>query len=283
MATLALRTFRRKRRLGNKPMRVAVLALLALGLAWTEQLPREVDPAKQDSSRGTLSSRALVRQLERRSTDEQIKIYEKLLQSNGESELFKAGLIAAYLQKVRETADFGYLDRASNLVDEMLARDGSNLAALRYQNEIDLQRHDFKTVAERAEIMIKDAPSDPGSWANLGDASMELGNYETAGRAYLKMFSLGPSLGSYSRLAFWRFVTGDGNSAIDLMEKAIQASEQRPENVAWCLAELGDMDFKLGRVAEAEKAYGSALDLFPRLHRALGGLGRIQAGKGDKH
>ncbi|MFL6447093.1 MAG: tetratricopeptide repeat protein [Bryobacteraceae bacterium] len=261
-------------------MRVAGFALVALSTAWA-QISTDVRPGREDRSSGTLTSRALTRQLERENTDERIKRYEKLVVADGGREPFKAGLIAAYLQKVRETADFTYLDRASRLIDEILARDGWNFAALRYRNEVDLQKHEFKIVAARAEMMVKDEPSDPGSWANLGDASMELGDYDKAGRAYLKMFALGPSLGSYNRLAYWRFVTGDGNSAVDLMEKAIQASEQRPENVAWCLAELGDMDFKLGRLSEAEKSYRSALDLFPQLHRALGGLGKLQAAKGE--
>src|SRR5438270_13773481 len=87
----------------------------------------------------------------------------------------KAGLISAYLQKVRESADSNYLDRASKLVDRMMDKDSSSLTALRLQNEIDLQRHDFKAVAARAEDMTKYAPSDPGGWGNLGDALMELG------------------------------------------------------------------------------------------------------------
>jgi len=49
---------------------------------------------------------------------------------------------------------------------------------LRFANEIDLQRHDFKTVAERAQDMVKYEPSDGGTWGNLGDALMELGEYQ---------------------------------------------------------------------------------------------------------
>src|SRR3954471_6941282 len=125
----------------------APLVLVVLSIAWAHQSPKEVGSAEDDSSRGIRSSRALARQFEHESTDERIKGYEKLLQSNGEGEAFKAGLVGAYLQKVRETSDFSYLDRASRLVDEMLTRDGSNFAALRYQNEVDLQRHEFRTVA----------------------------------------------------------------------------------------------------------------------------------------
>jgi tetratricopeptide (TPR) repeat protein len=229
-----------------------------------------------------MTARLLAQQLALESTDDRIKAYEHLLQAAPDNQANQLGLIAAYLQKLRESADFGYLDRASKLVDRMLEKDGGNFAALRYQNEIDLQRHDFATVAGRSEIMIKDNLSDAGNWANLGDASMELGHYDRAGQAYLRMFSLRPSLGSYNRLAYWRFVTGDGQTAIQLMRDAVDAGDDLPENTAWCMAELGDMYFKLGKVPEAATAYREAIALFPRLHRAWAGVAKTEAATGHK-
>src|ERR1700760_2791435 len=76
------------------------------------------------------------------STDERIKAYERLLQSSPHDPRIQSALVSEYLQKVRESADAAYLDRASKLVDRMLEREGGSLNALRFQNEIDLQRHD---------------------------------------------------------------------------------------------------------------------------------------------
>jgi tetratricopeptide (TPR) repeat protein len=64
------------------------------------------------------------------------------------------------------------------------------------------------------------------------------------------------------------------------MHEAVEAGDPAPENTAWCYAELGDMYFKTGKLPEAEQAYGSALDLFPSLHRALAGLGQVEAARG---
>jgi tetratricopeptide (TPR) repeat protein len=191
------------------------------------------------------------------------------------------GLVSAYLQKLRETGDFRYLDRASQLVDRMLARDGGNFETLRFQNEIDLQRHDFRAVAERSRDMIRYNASDPGIWGNLGDSLMELGEYGDARDAYIKMFGLRPNLGSYNRLAYLRFVTGDAGAAIRLMKEAIEAGSSTPENTAWCWAELGDMYFKTGKLDESEQAYLTALNLFPSLHRASAGLGKVQVARGN--
>ena len=263
-------------------MRRILIGLLCASAALCRMTAQQASTAVVKPGTGAIAAHALSEQLTHEPTDDRIRAYEHLLQTTPDNVADQIGLIAAYLQKLRESADFGYLDRAAKLVDRMLEKDNGNFVALRYQNEIDLQRHDFKTVAARSETMIEDDPSDPGAWANLGDASMELGNYDRAGAAYLKMYSLGPGLGSYNRLAYWRFVTGDGETAIRLMQEAVEAGDKIPENTAWCLAELGDMDFKLGKVSEAAKAYTKSLELFPRLHRALAGLGKTEAFLGHR-
>jgi tetratricopeptide (TPR) repeat protein len=243
-------------------MKAALLLCLSLTVAAQSLAPR----------RPVLSE-----QLSHASTDERIKTCEKLLAATPGVLKLQIELTSAYLQKLRESADFTYLDRASKLVNQMLEADGGSLVAMRFQNEIDLQRHDFQGVAERAQDMLKYAPSDAGSWANLGDALMELGEYPRAEAAYLRMFSLRPGLASYNRLAWYRFVTGDPETAISLMREAVAAGDPAPENTAWCLAELGDMYFKTGKLSEARSAYASALDTFPTLHRALAGMGRVNA------
>jgi tetratricopeptide (TPR) repeat protein len=225
-------------------------------------------------------SRPLDEHLVHEKTDVRIKTFEKLLATAPDDLKLQSGLISAYLQKVRETSDFDYLTRASKIVDRMLEKDGGSFTALRFENEIDLQRHDFKAVADRAQDMVKYEPSDAGTWGNLGDALMELGEYQRAGEAYLKMFALRPGLSSYNRMAWYRFVTGDAVSAIALMREAVDAGDPVAQNTAWCYAELGDMYFKTGKLNEAAQSYGKALELFPTLHRAIAGFGQVEATQG---
>jgi tetratricopeptide (TPR) repeat protein len=214
------------------------------------------------------------------SSDERIHSYQLRLEKTPSDPKLIGGLVSAYLQKLRETGDYSYFDRASKLVDKLAELDGGDLTTLRWQNEIDLQRHDFKAVADRSRDMIRFNRSDPGIWGNLGDALMELGEYDGARDAYTTMFTLRPNLGSYNRLAWYRFVTGDAPAAIDLMKMAIDAGGS-PETTSWCWAELGDMYFKTGKLGDAEAAFTRALALFPQLHRASAGLGKTQAARGD--
>ena len=219
--------------------------------------------------------------VESESTDQKIRRNQDVLKAKPKDLAAESELTAAYLQKLRENGDGSYLDRASVLVDRMLTQDAGNYEAMRFQNEIDMQKHDFKAVEDRARDLLRFEPSDAGAWGNLADASMELGKYEEAGKAYAKMFAIRPSLASYNRIAWFRFVTGDPAGAISFMQEAVEAGAGTPENTAWCKAELGDMYFKTGQLDEAMEAYESALALFPTLHRALAGKGRVEAARGN--
>jgi tetratricopeptide (TPR) repeat protein len=95
------------------------------------------------------------------------------------------------------------------------------------------------------------------------------------------MVRLRPDMASYNRAAYYRFVAGDAAGARDIMKKAIESGSRSPENIAWCLADLGNMDLKTGHQDEAAKAFEAALKLFPGYHPAYGGLGKLYAERGE--
>ena len=190
-------------------------------------------------------------------------------------------LAKAYIQKMRETVDFGYLDRASKIVEDVLARDTANVEALRLRSEIGMERHEFRQVAEYSEEMAKLAPDDAWSWGMLGDAEMELGHYDKAREAYMKMVALKPGLSSYNRLAWHQFVTGNADAAIHLMNSAVAGTSEAAENIAWCLADLGRMQFKTGKLKDAETSFRRALNEFPGYYPAFAGLASVEAAKGQ--
>ena len=124
---------------------------------------------------------------------------------------------------------------------------------------MELEKHNFKRVAELATRMTKNAPHDPWNWGALGDAQIELGNYDAAADAYQRMVVLRPDLASYNRAAWFRFLAGDQPGAVAIMKQAISAGSSSTENVAWCLVELGKLHFKAGQMDDAVKAYQAAL------------------------
>jgi tetratricopeptide (TPR) repeat protein len=217
----------------------------------------------------------------RLSADRRIAAYQRLLAESAADPALQAGLAEAFLQKLRETTDFAYLNRASVLVDKMLAADPKSYDGLRLSAAIETHRHNFPKAAQLAQDLTDRNPSDTGSLGMLGDSLMEMGQYAEAEKAYRRMLELSPNLASYNRMAYHRFVTGQSGEALAWMNLAIQAGSPIPENLAWCLVEFGDMLFKTGHTQEAHTVYDRALETLPRYHRAYAALGRFHAAAGE--
>ncbi len=240
--------------------------------------------AGEDASAGlkqALEERAINARAAHLNTDRRIDFYRALVAANPQRARYKVLLSAAFLQKMRETTDFGYVARASKLLDEILAADPGNYDALALRAQTFLEYHYFAKVAETARQLIAINPNDPLNWGALGDALTEMGDYDAAGDAIQKMVDLRPDLASYNRAAHYRFLHNDAAGAIEIMKRAIGSGSGAPENVAWCLVELGDMYFKTGRMGEAKGAYEAAIRAFPGSHKAWGALGQLQAAKSE--
>jgi tetratricopeptide (TPR) repeat protein len=216
-----------------------------------------------------------------RTTDARIAAFEKAASAKPDDLHYKNLLAGAYIQKMRETTDFGYIDRASRIVTEVLSAEPDNYEARRLRSEIGLERHQFAEVVDLSRQMIAAAPDDAWNWGTLGDALMELGRYDDAADAYQKMVTLRPNQSSYNRASYYRWVMGDAKGAIAIMQQAIRSGSPAAENTAWCLVDLGNLYFKIGRVEEAEQSYRSALKTFDGYYPAYAGLGRFQAARGQ--
>jgi tetratricopeptide (TPR) repeat protein len=214
------------------------------------------------------------------SADERIAYYEKLLKQSPNDPKVKTALASAFIQKLRETTDFAYLNRAAALVEGILATDPQSYDGIRLSAEIETHRHNFSKAADLARELTERNPSDAGSFGILGDSLMEMGRYDDAGVAYQRMLEISPNLTSYNRIAYQKFVTGNSREAASWMSLAVKAGSPVPENRAWCLVEFGDMLFKMGRTDDARSAYKQALEALPGYHRALAAQARQYAAEG---
>ena len=228
-----------------------------------------------------ISDRDMAATVARMKTDEKITFLQGKLNTEPANAQVESLLASTFLQKLRETMDPVYLQRASALVDRMLTQDARSYAGLRLQNEIDMQRHNFPKVAERSTELLDRNPSDAGTVGMMGDALMEMGRYDEAGKAYLHMIALSPNMDSYNRLAYQRFVTGNTEEALSWMDQAVKAGSKLPEHEAWCLTEFGDLLFKTGHNDDARAAYREAIAALPGYHRANASFGRFLAAQGD--
>ncbi|MFN7994592.1 MAG: tetratricopeptide repeat protein [Bryobacteraceae bacterium] len=218
---------------------------------------------------------------QRLSTDQRIAALEKRIENDRNNVRPQNELAAAYLQKVRETVDFGYLDRAERILSHVLEMDDGNYEALRMREIVELERHHFDAAASMAEALAVLHPSDSWNYGVLGDSAMEMGDYTRASRAYERMLSLRPDQSSLNRVAWFEFVMGRPERAILLMKQAVNSGAASPENTAWCLVELGNLYFKTGALTDAGRSYEQAARTFPGYHAAEAGLGRMRAAEGN--
>ncbi len=215
-------------------------------------------------------------------TDERVGFYQTIAAHQPDELRYQNLLALAQIQKTRETQNFSYLDRADRIVQEVLSRDAGNYEALRVRSQIHLERHDFRKALENSARLVERDPEDAYNYGTLGDALMELGEYDKAADAYQKMVNRSPDLSSYNRASYYRFVAGDARGAIEVMKKAVAAGNPAlPENLAWCLTHLGTMYFQQGDLKAAGLAFEEAQRVFPNHSEALAGLGRVAAARGE--
>ena len=108
-----------------------------------------------------LQDRALYDAVARLKTDDRIAMFASLSGAKPDNPRYQTQMAATYLQKMRETMDPDYLNRASKIVDNVLAADRANYEALRLRSAIELERHDFPRAAENSRQLIRIAPEDP--------------------------------------------------------------------------------------------------------------------------
>jgi tetratricopeptide (TPR) repeat protein len=124
--------------------------------------------------------------------------------------------------------------------------------------------HRFRAAASLAQQVLADDPGHATAHLVLADAQLELGEYEAAMDSVQAAIDLHPDLRSYNRAAHLRWLAGDFDSALAIMELALDSGSPRdPEASAWCFVDLGTMFLRRGDAARALASADRALALVP--------------------
>ena len=187
----------------------------------------------------------------------------------------------ALMQKGRETGDAAYAGRAEAAFQKTLVLSPKRPDALVGMAWVHGVRHEFEASIDWAQKALAVDEKSTAAYGLIGDAAIEMGDYNRAYESYQKMLDLKPDLASYGRSAHLLHLTGDSRKASFLMYKAIQAGSPYAENTAWCRAQLALMMFAEGAYMPAEKLLVEGLTKAPNDYRLLAAMGKVVAGLKD--
>ncbi len=169
-----------------------------------------------------------------------------------------------FMRRARETSDASYRLYAEDALRAARARDPRDPQAMVLSAMILQDQHRFRGAASLAREFIALAPDDSTGHLVLGDALLELGEYDAAIDSYQQAMNLRPDLRSYNRAAHMKWLLGDVDGAREVMTLAIDSGSARdPESRAWCYVDLGEIDLRRGETTLAMQAADAALLLVP--------------------
>jgi tetratricopeptide (TPR) repeat protein len=191
-------------------------------------------------------------------------------------------LADALLRQARATTDVRPAGRAATVLETMLRSSPGTYDGLRLLGAIDLSLHRFEAALEVGRRARDMRPDDAWNYGVIGDAQIELGDYDAAFGAFDRMMQLRPGPGAYARAAYALELTGHLDGALQAMDMAYSATApQDPEALAWYSTQIGEVQLKLGRTADADRSFRRALFTFPQYPLAMIGTGKVRAALGN--
>ena len=190
-------------------------------------------------------------------------------------------LANVYIQKGRETGDSYYYAVAEEAALRGFELESSNPNSLITLGTLALTGHRFRDALDWAKRSLALEPKASSAYGVLGDAQMELGQYEAAIRSYQTMVNLKPDLSAYARVSHIRELMGDVDGAIEAMQLAVSSGASQTEATAWTRVQLGKLFFNSGRLGMAEEQFQAALGNFDGYYLALVELGKVRAAQGE--
>jgi tetratricopeptide (TPR) repeat protein len=187
------------------------------------------------------------------------------------SKIKLAGLHSTLFRKTGSIAELDYSDSIYNqLLNTATSKAGIYLALA--QNSI--TRHEFRQARILAEAALKEGGRKAASMLVITDVSLELGDLPQA-VGTLKQFTNKNSFAHRIRQVKVKDQQGDLDSAIIIMEQALDRVRGNKDLYCWSLSNLADMYGHAGRVEDAYQAYLAVLKKDPAYDYALKGIAWI--------
>ncbi len=188
-------------------------------------------------------------------------------------------LAEAYLREAQVTGDSSGHASADAAIRRALAIAPQDYAALAAKGWVEHALHRFAEAATSARRAISLAPEAGRNYALLSDALLELGRYDEAVQALQGLLDRQPGPAGYSRVAHIRFLHGDLDGALEMVELGLESalSGGARDLAAWLYTQAGELHAARGDVARSRRSLELAQVQVPGYFRAAGPLARLLA------
>ena len=265
-------------------LRIAIIAV-CIGGAFAAAVGLRNSPQKKESAPVLFTAEQTIAQLPspagNSGTDRALAVVLAKLREKNDDPVRWVNLGDVLAQMMRDTADETFYGHAETAYQFALRLQPGSADALAGMAWVTGGRHQFDKSREWAERALAADPGNAAACGILGDAALELGDYDGAYTHYQKMMDLKPDLSSWSRGAHLLHLTGDSKKGMWLMEKAIKAGGPFAENTAWCRAKLAMMLFNQGAYISAAQTLEPSLKVGSKNTHVLLAAGRIAAARED--
>jgi tetratricopeptide (TPR) repeat protein len=211
-----------------------------------------------------------------------IAIARRRLQANSGDVEAAVSLADTLMRLARVESNGGHAVEAEAVLRTALREEPSDYTALKMLGATHLAQHKFRDAVDAANRAIAVRHRDAWNYGVLGDAYLELGEYDRAFAAFDTMARLRPDAAAYARVAYARELQGDLDGALLEMRRAADGTGAHdPESLAWHYAQLGHLYLEKGDLVSAQREYARAEYSFPGHPYARNGMIRVAMASKD--
>ena len=201
--------------------------------------------------------------------DREIQKFQRLVRGRVNRDAALERLGWAFVAKAHASFDPGFYKLAEACGSIVESNTPGCAEALLLRGHVLQNLHHFAEAEQLArELVAKRGLS--YDFGLLGDALMEQGRLVEAVEAYQQMADIRPDLQVYARIAHVRWLTGDLDGAIAMLQAAANASSPNdPDSAAWINSRLASLQLQSGDIDAARRRCAEALTLCPDYPSAL--------------
>ena len=248
---------------------VALIATVVVGVAITGRAETRTTVIKEWPRHPVLSEPEI--------RDSDIVFYRARIRRDPTGAMDLARLARLYMQRGRETGDYGDVVRAESAARTSLHnRTAHNAAAAQVLAASLLSEHRFSEALDVEHDLLMSDPTRIGYRAAYGEIAFELGRYDEARAAFDSLRSRAGDLSVAPRLARWEEIEGHTAAARHWLRVTRDESLRRPdlprEQVAWIWLRSGDLELRAGQLDVAAVDYQQGLAAHPDDYRVLAAM-----------